>query len=111
MAAFFSILFSARLSLFNVPRIMLTALTGALWRSVGYCISPESFTLPHGSTQFSKHQPILPTISGDVSPDVAAEMASAVSSSSPPQEGWPFELAVVSTCMALQIGSIQLWYV
>ncbi|KAF8476486.1 hypothetical protein JB92DRAFT_3050623 [Gautieria morchelliformis] len=59
MAAFFSILFSARLSLVNVPRIMLTALTGALRRS------------------FSKHQPILPTVSSDVSPDVAAEMASA----------------------------------
>ncbi|KAF8504028.1 hypothetical protein JB92DRAFT_2969424 [Gautieria morchelliformis] len=84
MAAFFSILFSARLSLVNVPRIMLTALTGALRRSVGYCISPESFTLPHGSTQSSKNQPILPTVSSDISPDVAAEMASAVSSSSPP---------------------------
>ncbi|KAF8504030.1 hypothetical protein JB92DRAFT_2969461 [Gautieria morchelliformis] len=84
MAALFSILFSARLSLINVPRIMLTALTGALRRSVGYCISPESFTLPHGSTQSSKNQPILPTVSSDISPDVAAEMASAVSSSSPP---------------------------
>ncbi|KAF8504018.1 hypothetical protein JB92DRAFT_2969362 [Gautieria morchelliformis] len=85
MAALFSILFSAGLGLVNVPRIMLTALTGALRRSVGYCISPESFTLPHGSTQFSNNQPILPTVSGDVSPDVAAEMAeSAVSSSSPP---------------------------
>ncbi|KAF8510064.1 hypothetical protein JB92DRAFT_2942683 [Gautieria morchelliformis] len=83
MAALFSILFSARLPccVRNVPQIMLTGLTAL--RSVGYCISPGSFTLPHGSAQFSKHQPILPTVSSDVSPDVAAEMASAVSSSSP----------------------------
>ncbi|KAF8530892.1 hypothetical protein JB92DRAFT_2854185 [Gautieria morchelliformis] len=64
MAAFFSILFSARLSLVDVPRIMLTALTDALRRS------------------FSKNQPILPTVSSEVSPNVAAEMASAVSSKS-----------------------------
>ncbi|KAF8515290.1 hypothetical protein JB92DRAFT_2915287 [Gautieria morchelliformis] len=59
MAALFSILF-ARLSLVRkIPQIMLRALTGAL----------------RGS--FSKHQPVLPTVSSDVSPDVAAEMASA----------------------------------